>query len=113
MRPGWASGPFTRLAGMAGFSLLCIPGVASPTCAAEASAAQLLQFISGETFTLLAVASAAGTLLWAFLAIRKLARDELKARQRARELESELNEAEAALSAEPHVLIVWRGRNSD
>ena len=62
---------------------------------------------------LLALGAAAGTLLWAFIAVRKLARDELRARQRARDLETELNESEAALTAEPHVLIVWRGRHSD
>ncbi|MGH6820838.1 MAG: hypothetical protein ACREDU_08270, partial [Methylocella sp.] len=48
--------------------------------------------------------------IWAFLAIRRLARDELTARRRVGELEVRLNETEAAIAAEAHVLIIWRGR---
>jgi signal transduction histidine kinase len=50
--------------------------------------------------------------LWALLAIRRLARQDVKWRRRIAELEGSLNEAEAALSAEPHLLFIWRGRSS-
>src|SRR5437762_1045641 len=113
MRPGWASRRVTRLRRPAGVILFCLVALSTPCRAAEGSAGQLLDLLSSETFMILAIGAAAGTLLWAFIAVRKLVRDELRARQRARDLEIELNETEAALAAEPHVLIVWRGRHSE
>jgi signal transduction histidine kinase len=51
-------------------------------------------------------------LLWAFLVIRRLIRDDVASRRRIAELEGEINEAEAALRAEPHLLLIWRGRDA-
>lgn len=50
-------------------------------------------------------------LVWAIFATRRLARREALARRRVAELEGHLNDAEAALTAEPHVLVVWRERD--
>jgi signal transduction histidine kinase len=85
----------------------------SPARASDGALTRALAFLSGEAFMLLAVGAAAGTLLWAFIAVRRLANAEFAIRQHARELEIELNDTQAALTAEPHVLIVWRGRDSD
>jgi len=50
-------------------------------------------------------------LVWAIFATRRLVRRESAARRRVAELEGHLNDAEAALTAEPHVLVVWRERD--
>lgn len=50
---------------------------------------------------------------WAFVAIRKLVRQSRSAKQRVAELEILLNDSEVALAAEPHILIVWRGRDAE
>ncbi|MGF7158662.1 signal transduction histidine kinase [Rhodoligotrophos appendicifer] len=47
--------------------------------------------------------------LWALLATWRLERKLGKERRRRAELEAQLNDAEAALSAEPHLLFIWRG----
>ncbi|MDH3741557.1 MAG: ATP-binding protein [Hyphomicrobiales bacterium] len=49
---------------------------------------------------------------WAFIAVRKMVRDQYIDKIRIAELETELNEAEAALTAEPNILIIWRGRET-
>ncbi len=85
----------------------------SPCLAADNAAISFLRSVTDEFLMVVAVAASAGTLLWAFIAARRLARSEFDARARARELEIKLNETEAALTAEPHVLIVWRGRDCD
>src|SRR5438552_18547468 len=105
MRPGWASRRVTGLRRPAGVILLCLVALSSPCCAAEASAGQRVDLLSGETFTLLAVCAAAGTLLWAFIAVRKLARAELKARHPVHDLDIERNETEAELTDEQHVIV--------
>ena len=51
-------------------------------------------------------------LMWAAVAVRKKAREESAARRRIGELELRLNHAEAAIAAEAHVLVIWRGRGS-
>ena len=74
----------------------------------------LAQIDSGlEAHPLLGFAGLLGTaaVLWALLTIRRLARHGLKSRRRIAELEGLLNEAEAALSAEPNLLFIWRGRS--
>jgi signal transduction histidine kinase len=53
-----------------------------------------------------------GVLVWALLSIRRLMRRDTKLQRRVVELEASLNEAEAALSAEPHLLFIWRGRSA-
>ena len=54
---------------------------------------------------------ALGVFAWALYAVRRMSRDEALTRRRVAELEVRLNEAEAALSAEAHVLVIWRGRD--
>jgi len=48
---------------------------------------------------------------WAFFSTRRVLRRERAIRQRVGELEAQLNDAEAALTAEPHMLVVWRERD--
>jgi signal transduction histidine kinase len=50
---------------------------------------------------------------WAFFSTRRVLRRERLVRQRVDELEAQLNDAEAALTAEPHVLVVWRDRDGE
>ncbi|HUR43541.1 MAG TPA: ATP-binding protein [Aestuariivirga sp.] len=70
----------------------------------------LAQIIGGDPVALVAVLASLAVFAWAFLVIRRLTRDELAARRRAGELEVRLNETEAAIAAEAHVLVIWRGR---
>src|SRR4029079_8715392 len=92
---------------LSGFVLL--PGGAM----AAGKIGAILPFLSGEVFMTIACAVTAGQLIWAFIAGRKLSREELAARRRVHDLEIELTETEAALTAEPHILLVWRGRGTD
>ena len=49
--------------------------------------------------------------IWAFIVVRRMNSEQLESQARIGELETELNEAEAALTAEPHILFIWRGRD--
>lgn len=49
--------------------------------------------------------------IWAVDTLRRHARSQAAARRRIAELEGELNEAEAALRAEPHLLFIWKSRD--
>ncbi len=69
------------------------------------------QIIGGDPIALVAVTAIMAVFAWAVLAIRRLSRDDFAARRRAAELEVRLNETEAAIAAEAHVLIIWRGRD--
>ncbi|MET0483465.1 MAG: ATP-binding protein [Aestuariivirgaceae bacterium] len=60
-----------------------------------------------------AILFAIAVFIWAIFVIRRLTRDEARARRRINELEVELNEAEAALAAEPNILMIWRGRAAE
>jgi signal transduction histidine kinase len=62
------------------------------------------------SLALAAMLFAIAIFIWALFVVRKLTRDEARARRRVTELEGELNEAEAALTAEPNMLMIWRGR---
>ena len=67
--------------------------------------------VAGDaSLALAAILFAIAVFIWALFVVRKLSRDEAKARRRITELEVELNEAEAALTAEPTILMIWRGR---
>ncbi|WP_170984549.1 sensor histidine kinase [Rhodoligotrophos defluvii] len=60
----------------------------------------------------LAVALVALTILaWALFATRRLERALDRERRRRSEIEAQLNESEALLTAEPHLLFIWRGRS--
>jgi signal transduction histidine kinase len=63
--------------------------------------------------TLLALLAALAVLIWTFLIIRRHSRSDSIFRRRIAQLEGELNEAEAALKAEPHLLFIWRGRDRE
>ena len=67
---------------------------------------------SGES-SIIVAAAVIGTavLLWALYAIRRMSRQDVAARRRIADLEIRLNEAEVALASEPHVLVIWRGRD--
>jgi signal transduction histidine kinase len=58
----------------------------------------------------LTIVAALGVLLWAFFAFRGAASRAKGMGRATDELEAALNEAEAALAAEPNVLFIWRGR---
>jgi signal transduction histidine kinase len=70
------------------------------------------KIIGGDPIALAAVVATLAVFAWAFLVIRRLARDEIGARRRVGELEVRLNQAESAIAAEAHVLIIWRGREA-
>jgi signal transduction histidine kinase len=85
-----------------------------------ASAMELRPFVARleveltqTTWAMFAQLLTMAVLLWAFFVIRRLIRDDAAARRRIAELEGEINEAEAALRAEPHLLLIWRGRNAE
>ncbi|MFM8747961.1 MAG: ATP-binding protein [Aestuariivirga sp.] len=65
--------------------------------------------LAGDPIALTAVLALIGVFCWAMWSLRRLARGEDEARRRAADLELRLNEAEAALAAEAHVLLIWRG----
>jgi signal transduction histidine kinase len=69
--------------------------------------------LTQTTWAMFAQLLTMAVLLWAFFVIRRLIRDDAAARRRIAELEGEINEAEAALRAEPHLLLIWRGRNAE
>jgi PAS domain-containing protein len=51
-------------------------------------------------------------IFWALLVVRRIMANLAVAQRRISELEGSLNEAEAALTAEPNLLIIWRGRDA-
>lgn len=66
--------------------------------------------IDGHPIMLAAALLAIIVVVWAIIWVSRLVRSERQMRRRTGELESMLNEAEAALAADPNVLVVWRGR---
>lgn len=62
-----------------------------------------------ETIMAAAAAIVITVLSWSLMVIRRLTREESACRRRIADLEIRLNDAEAALAAEAHVLVVWRG----
>lgn len=78
-----------------------------------AGAAPLDQMILAAQWpALLAVALGVMTSGFLFHAIRRLNRVKLDSRRQIAELETALNEAEAALAAEPNILMIWRGNTA-
>ena len=65
--------------------------------------------LAGDPIALTAAAALIGVFCWALWSLRRMGRGEEEASRRAAELELRLNEAEAALAAEAHVLLIWRG----
>jgi signal transduction histidine kinase len=87
--------------------------LALSTREAAAQADAIISFLSSGEFAIVAGAAAFIMLLLALDSLRKLRRVKEAADLRIRELEIELDETSAALTAEPHVLIVWRGRDPE
>ena len=77
---------------------------------AATSAADFLTQVSNSSLALLIIFAALIVFIWAIFVVRKLYATERRARNRIIELEADLNDAEAALTAEPNVLMIWRGR---
>ena len=68
--------------------------------------------LAGDWVVLSAVLAVTGAFVLAFLALRRAARVQSQASRRIAELETRLNEAETALAAEAHLLLIWRGRET-
>jgi signal transduction histidine kinase len=65
-----------------------------------------------DPLALVASFGAVGVFSWSVYAVRRMLRDEAASRRRIGELEVRLNEAEAAITAECNVLVIWQGRDS-
>ncbi|VAW02170.1 FIG056333: sensor [hydrothermal vent metagenome] len=63
-----------------------------------------------QTFSFAALVLAIVVFVWALRVVRKLSFSETTTRQKLKDVEGRLNEAEAIMDAEPGILIVWRGR---
>lgn len=85
--------------------------LAEPARAEGIPGSQILANFASDPLTFTAIFAATAVFFWAFFVIRKLAREEQAADRRARELESQLNESEAILTAEPTILVIWHGRD--
>jgi signal transduction histidine kinase len=66
--------------------------------------------ILGDPIALAAVGAVFAVFIWATYTVRRMSKDDIAARRRIADLETRLNEAEAANAAEAHVLIIWKGR---
>ncbi|MGH6821010.1 MAG: hypothetical protein ACREDU_09145, partial [Methylocella sp.] len=69
------------------------------------------RIIAGDPAVLFAIFAAVAVFVWAFIAVRRMAGETFRVRRRVGELEIRLNEAETAIAAEAHVLVIWRGRD--
>ena len=67
--------------------------------------------IAGDPILLIAILAALAVFAGALYSIRRMAKDDSAARRRIAELEIKLNEAEVAIAAEAHVLVIWHGRD--
>lgn len=109
MRAGfgkWHTWCIRKLAGLASLAPFCLE--IAPAYAESRISAALLT--GAGPFVAASLLAALVVFFWALALMRGLARTELKARRRMAELEGLLNEAEAVLTAEPHILFIWRGR---
>lgn len=68
-------------------------------------------YLLGDPVALVAVLAVLAVFGWAFLSVRRMAKDDSAARRRIADLEIRLNEAESAIASEAHVLVIWRGRD--
>ncbi len=97
------AGTGTRLAGL---------GLGGVTFTAPVQAASISMDVQ-DPFVLAGSAAVLATVALMGLVVRHLSKRERAARLRLGDMEIRLNEAEAALSAETHVLVIWRGRDSE
>ena len=66
--------------------------------------------LAGDGVALIAVLAATGVFLLTRRLLRRMGGS--SARKRIADLEARLNEAETAIAAEAHVLVIWRGKNA-
>jgi signal transduction histidine kinase len=64
-----------------------------------------------DPLVILLALSSLGVIAWTMVVIRRLGRDEYRARLKVGDLETRLNQAEAALAAEAQIMAIWRGRD--
>src|SRR5215207_9530140 len=67
--------------------------------------------LAGDPTALVAVLAVIAIFAWALYTIRRMSKDDVLARRRIADLEIRLNEAEAAIASEAHILVVWKGRD--
>ena len=97
------AGTGTRLAGL---------GLGAVTFMAPAQAASISAVID-DPYLFAASMVALAALGCAAYYTRRLSKREKASRQKLGDMEIRLNEAEAVLSAETHVLVIWRGRDAE
>jgi signal transduction histidine kinase/PAS domain-containing protein len=103
-------GPARRnVASIASVVLFAMLG--APAAGAAGQTEDFLNQISNSSLSLLIIFAAVIVFVWAIIVVRKLYATERRARDRIIELEADLNDAEAALTAEPNILMIWRGRD--
>ena len=68
--------------------------------------------IAGDPIMAVAIFAALAVFAWALYAIRRMSKEDSVARRRIAELELRLNEAEVAIAAEAHMMVMWQGRDS-
>lgn len=66
---------------------------------------------AGDPVALIVSSATLAIFAWAVISLRRMSRDEGLGRRRIAELEVRLNEAEATIAAEAHLLVIWRGRD--
>jgi signal transduction histidine kinase len=88
----------------------CSPAWAQETVA-DALPAQLAAISSNDLITIAVAVVALIIFCWAMTVTRRLEHGLQLERRRRSEIEAQLNDAEAALTAEPHLLFIWRGRS--
>src|SRR5688572_23632229 len=111
---GKAAATIRRLAGGLLASIALIP--LSPEAVAQGLEPylHLLEHEVAENYPLLLTSLTTFLFfIWAVDTLRRHANSEAATRRRIGELEGELNEAEAALRAEPHLLFIWRSRDPE
>ncbi|WP_342643387.1 sensor histidine kinase [Rhodoligotrophos ferricapiens] len=98
-------------------ALVAVLGIAAPLPALAEPAAEAVPALrlgtlgNADLITLSTAVIALMVLLWALVVTRRLERNLDGERRRRAEIEAQLNESEALLTAEPHLLFIWRGRS--
>ena len=72
--------------------------------------AGLGNILAEHQYALVTAAGILGIIGWTLVTVRRMERGSHGLRRRLSELEVQLNEAETAIAAEAHVLVIWRGR---
>jgi signal transduction histidine kinase len=88
-----------------------LPYLSSASGAHAFALSDLPALLGDDSLRQIALYVAIAYFIWSLIAVRKLARASRSSGKKVADLEAQLNDAEAALAAEPHVLVVWRGRD--